>query len=346
MEYELRVLSGLHRGACLPLNLDDKLSLGSAADCDVVLVDQGMRRMELQVWLATDGWYASRCDKAGQLSNAIRLSWGHPEVLGGVVVTVCASAQPWVFISAEQAEQQALAAQPHSMQDFPSDALIPAPSALTEQKVQKGYKLIHRVILGGTLVLGFATFSISRTIGSDQDLMSPNWATEGRTQRAVERPTPAAEIRPPAASLPAQPTEALRSNTASQDRRTTEALAPLVIQRLKDVYLAEKLELDLSDTEWTIRGALDEEEKRQLERVLASFYKEHQVTIPLRLQVNSAEEMLPFKIQQFSGGALASVVVDDGTRLYVGDAHMGYTVQRIDGRRIVFAGKRKVEVIW
>ncbi len=335
MEYELRVLSGLHRGACLPLGPDERLSLGSASDCDVVLVDQGLQGMELQVWLADDGWYAARCDSSGRPSPEEYLSWGQPEVFGSVVVTICESSHAWTFMSPEQ-----VAPQPEVEPASPSSDVtaLYAPNAAANRKMQKGYKTLHRLILAGTLVLGVATFSISRTVSSDQDPMARLPAKFEPLKAAMLKEDSPSRYRISPDGMPAP-----LPNSGGSD---TEKLTHLLTQRLKDVYLADKLELELTDSEWTIRGALDDDDKRQIERVMAGFYKEHEVKIPLRLKVSSPEELLPFKIKQFNGGALASVVVDDGTRIYVGDVHKGYALQRIEGRRVTFTGKRKVEVLW
>lgn len=336
MDYELRVLSGLHRGACLPLGLDEKLSLGSASDCDVVLVDQGLQDMEMVVWLADDGWYAARCDSSGQTLAEEYLSWGQAEVLGSVVITVCESTEAWTFMSPDQVSPASAVEATSTSSDEPVASTSPAAA---DRKLQKGYKTLHRLIVAGAVVLGVATFSISRTVTSDHDPMA-RLPVKAAVPKAAMPPEDEwlskYRVTPEGMPLP------LSNGGAS----STERLSQLLTQRLKEVYLADKLELDLTESEWTIRGALDDDEKRQVERVMASFYKEHQVTIPLRLKVSSPEELLPFKIKQFNGGAMASVVVDDGTRLYVGDVHKGYALQRIDGRRVTFTGKRKVEVIW
>ena len=235
----------------------------------------------------------------------------------------------------------------------------------------RGRKVTRRLIVMGSVMLGFATFSLSRTVPSTEESRLPGasipWgdrqaAAAGRPSEAVPRgraappdidPCDAVVARvmaedqaqqrqqPPA---PQRPTAAAAA--ADKPPPSPAQLRAMMIQRLKDAYLADKLELDLTDTAWNMRGALDEEDSRLFGRILASFYKEHGVKIPLHAYVNSAEEMLPFKIQQYSGGALGSVVTSDGHRLYVGDSHKGYTLQRIDGRRILFAGKRKVEVVW
>ncbi len=337
MDYELRVLSGLHRGACLPLGPDEKLRLGSASDCDVVLLDQGLQDHEWVVWRGKDNWCAAKCDKLGKPLAEEHLSWGQPEALGSVVITICKSSEAWTFVSAEQ-----IAIPPDV--DSSGNNSAPSPRSTNEmgakRKAPKRFKNLHRGILAGTLVLGVATFSISRTVSSDD---APPVHTR------IKSPTPKSTMVPKfesVASYRVAPDGMPAPLATSWDGISTAKLSGLLKQRLKDIDLADKLELDLSDKEWVIRGSLDDDEQRQIQRVIANFYKEHQISIPLKLSVNSPEDLLPFKIIQFNGGPLASVVLEDGSRIYVGDMHKGYSLQSIDGRRVTFTGKRKVEVIW
>lgn len=337
MDYELRVLSGLHRGACLPLGPDEKLRLGSASDCDVVLLDQGLQGQEWVVWRGKDKWYAAKCDKLGKPTTEERLSWGQPEALGSVVITICEASAAWTFVSAEQI---AIPADVDASGKTLKSSAVDDPETGAKRKAPKRFKNLHRGILAGTMVLGVATFSISRTVSSDEE---PPKITRSKS------PTPKAALAPKFESLASY--QVAPDGLPAPLLGTAEAFSPaklssLLKQRLADVDLADKLELDLSDREWIIRGSLDEDEQRQVQRVTANFYKEYQVSIPLKLSVNSPEELLPFKIVQFNGGPLASVVLDDGSRIYVGDMHKGYALQSIDGRKVTFTGKRKVEVIW
>ena len=358
MNRELRILSGLHRGALLPLNEGEKLTIGSDPGCDIVLVDPGIHALVLSVQLASDGWEIERFDSKGQITDTQHLPSGAVALVCGVVLTVVDSSQVWTFISAQDAQDEMLRAQASSLQAPPTSANGQETTgrSLGGQK-NKGLpakskrKLTQRLLVMGAVMLGFATFSLSRTVATSEQ-SGPQAAMGNKDRsRTADKNKPLWDALP---SNPSRNSLEMTDKAVAKDsplgsatsEYSPEKLRSMMIQRLRDAYLADKLELDLTDSAWTMRGVLDEEDSRLFGRVLAAFYKEHNVKIPLHAYVNSAEEMLPFKIQQFSGGAMGSVVTSDGQRLYVGDSHKGYTLQRIDGRRIVFAGKRKVEVIW
>ena len=53
---ELRILTGLHRGAALPLD-GDAIRIGSAAENDVVLLDPGMPALACAIYRSeVSGW--------------------------------------------------------------------------------------------------------------------------------------------------------------------------------------------------------------------------------------------------------------------------------------------------
>jgi type III secretion protein D len=56
--------------------------------------------------------------------------------------------------------------------------------------------------------------------------------------------------------------------------------------------------------------------------------------------------MLPFKIRQVISGVNASIVTQDGERMYIGDELKGVRLVTIDSSILTFAGKRKIQVKW
>jgi Inner membrane component of T3SS, cytoplasmic domain len=63
MKQEFRVLCGLHRGASLPVSLGDTLTVGSDANSDVVLVDPGVRGLELTLEVTDEGMRYTRASR-------------------------------------------------------------------------------------------------------------------------------------------------------------------------------------------------------------------------------------------------------------------------------------------
>lgn len=72
----------------------------------------------------------------------------------------------------------------------------------------------------------------------------------------------------------------------------------------------------------------------------------HDIHFPVKVKIGNAEAMLPFRIQQVISGSNASIVTDDGRRMYVGDEYRGVALAAIDGGQVRFTGKHKVSVQW
>jgi hypothetical protein len=126
----------------------------------------------------------------------------------------------------------------------------------------------------------------------------------------------------------------------------TEGLGASMATCMADCLNTLCFDLTLQDEQWFMQAALDDEEAARFERILTSFIKQHNIAFPVHAWVGSAESMLPFKIRQVVYGSNASVVTQDGDRLYVGDEYRGVRLVAVAGDRLTFAGKRKIEVRW
>ncbi len=72
----------------------------------------------------------------------------------------------------------------------------------------------------------------------------------------------------------------------------------------------------------------------------------YEVNVPINVRIGNAESMLPFRIQQVISGNDASIVTDDGRRLYVGDEYRGMRLAAIAGNQLSFTGKRTLNIVW
>ncbi|BAP46062.1 type III secretion protein HrpQ [Pseudomonas sp. 21LCFQ02] len=129
--YELRVLTGLHRGAALPLS-GDQWSIGSSSGSDLALYDPGIKDRHCLLRLVDDTWSLARddgpvTDSEGHKVDAIeRLEPGTPFALNGVWLSVTSANTDW---PTEDEEQDAalfadslLAAEPET-RPLPASAL-------------------------------------------------------------------------------------------------------------------------------------------------------------------------------------------------------------------------------
>ncbi|KOC91408.1 type III secretion protein [Winslowiella iniecta] len=89
--FELRVLSGLHSGAALPLSGDSWL-IGQAETSDLLLTDPGIEAQHGVLHRADDSWQL-------QQQETVELVVGEPFELGSVWLCVAAADMPWSTVT-------------------------------------------------------------------------------------------------------------------------------------------------------------------------------------------------------------------------------------------------------
>ncbi|MBB3121945.1 FHA domain-containing protein [Pseudoduganella violacea] len=340
---ELRILSGLHRGASLPLG-EQHYVIGASDDADVVLLDPGMVERHAALHLTAAGWLlsAEEGELRGAASDALlteqAMQAGDCLRLGGVWIGLAAAGAAWTeppplppaTAGVPDKGHEADAATPgDGADDGPEwaaqepDAMPPpvaeveaggdapsaAPAAPAAARKRPRSRAMLLPALAGTALAGVATLAIS-----------------AKTPPAPP-PPPIVAIAPPAPPTPAALAQALR-------------------KRLADVDMLRRLDLQLNDGAWRIKAALDEDEALRLRRILAEFVKANNIGFPIDVELGGADTMLPFQIRQIVTGNQASIVTMDGQRIYPGDEHRGVRLTAIDGNRLSFAGRQPIEVKW
>jgi type III secretion protein D len=127
---------------------------------------------------------------------------------------------------------------------------------------------------------------------------------------------------------------------------TQEGLRQAFRARLAEVDLLRRFNLNLNDNSWEMQASLDEEDAARFSRILNAFMAANNIRFPVNARIGSTESLLPFRIVQVVSGANASIVTDDGSRLYIGDEYKGMRLAQIAGNRLSFTGKRNMEVKW
>jgi type III secretion protein D len=332
-DLELRILNGLHRGASLPLD-DQPQLIGSGDDADVVLVDPGIEprhavlRLDGGHWslLALDGIVRGAADDVP--ADQPQLAPGDCARVGRIWLTVTAQGAPWQDPPADPPPQ---AAAPEAAQadveealeplepEEPEPVAAPQPVESVPARAEKPRRRRSRIVmlpvaLGAGLV---AAAAYAYTARSGDPV--PAAATAGLKPVAVQPKAP-----PP----------------------SPEALRQAFRQRLAEVDLLRRFELTLDERAWTLRASLDEEEAARFRRILDAFVAAHHIDFPIDARIGGADTMLPFKVRQVVSGANASIVTDDGQRLYPGDDYKGVRLVAINGNRISFKGTQPIEVKW
>jgi type III secretion protein D len=343
MDLELRILAGLHRGACTPVTPGDELRLGSSEDNDVVLVDPGWAERPVPLRVSERGWTLG--DEGAEQPLGTTTDWL------GLRFTVCDAKAPWSFdeVAPKAAASDVLAAQaqlgPQEQQEPPAaaDETKPSPGAQTLAAVDEAAEpqemppqakpprrppqtpaLWRRWALsgGGVAVAALAAISLASAYAPQQPKHIDALLQAGEPAAAAAS-TPVAPVRPSAEEL--------------RNRFT---------QRLREAELLPHLEIQFNADGWQVRGNLGPDEAQRLERVIVRFIEQQRPGVGIETTILAAEELLPFRIREIRAGAMAAVVTSEGRRLYVGDSASGYTLAKVESNRVIFTGKRRIEVPW
>jgi type III secretion protein D len=318
--YQLRVMSGLHQGSSL--RLDEKPYLiGAGGHSGLMLSDRGIAAVHALA-LLTDGVCLltavdGNIGPADGTHVCIRLKPGQCVQIGPV----------WLALSGPALE-------PGLALPVVAAQLTPArPDVAAALPARPAKRIWLSAVLALTIVTATAAYAMH--IGS-----------------AVPVTSASAAVAPPAAA-PA-PVVALVPGTP-RIKPVVPGLIPVLSQqqlrqtfreRLESAALLQRFTLDLQDQLWAMQANLDDDELKRFERVLLAFVHEFDIRFPFNAKIGSAEDLLPFKVQQVIFGDYPSLVTKDGQRLFVGDEYRGFRLTSIAAGRLSFAGKRKLVMNW
>jgi len=307
--FELRVLSGLHQGAALPL-IGEHWLIGSDAAQDLALFDPGVASLHCRLQRAGDGWTLNAedgvvCDEQGHAHPVTELTLNRNFTLGSVWLCLSAAEDAWPAVPT------LIAATPRS--DAQSQ---PSPNAPPLEKVASRSRVFNRVsgvIIG--LLIG--------VVGSAWSL----------TRSSVVEPvtTPASTTMTPSGK---------RIHLASAEDTRHQLNTMLSERMLNDVSVQQTPE------GMTVNGNLKEESLLVYQRMLQRFKDRYDSPVALIDNVSTSRTGLPFVIVQIMSGPHAHLVTADGHRLYIGDELQGLRLTRIDDQRIEFDGERHYELHW
>jgi type III secretion protein D len=310
---ELRILSGLHRGAVLDLVEDaGTLAVGMSPQADVLMVDAGVAGIHCRLSSKAGRWYIEPAegrvfDAAGQLVKAsVAIERGASYRIGDVWIGFHAEGDPW------------------------DQAVPPAAAARAQQAdrtVASRYPRMKASSAGAMLAFVLLPAAVW--------FVSSAW---GRVEPRV------AAAKPGVSQSAQSAIQLAASAAASSVPEPAAGLAEEFTHALAERNLTDRLDLELSASRWNIRGSLDAEEQQRLERLLVHFTEKHQPDFPINVTLVSPADLLPFKVVEVISGKGAGIVTDGGDRVYVGDTVQGYRLSAVDPGKVVFVGKRRVEV--
>ncbi|MFY1668301.1 type III secretion system inner membrane ring subunit SctD [Pseudomonas sp. Pseu.R1] len=322
--FELRVLSGLHQGAALPL-VGDQWGIGSDAEQDLALHDPGVEQLHCRLQRDGERWVMNGADgqigdQEGHRHDTAELLPNTAFVLGSVWLCVSAAEDAWPTLPA--------VTQPLPNMEELAPEPEPAPTTPPLEKVESRSRLLNRttgIVVG--VLLGIAGSAWSLTRSSAPEPLAAGIATQPSAQ-SIHAPKKAA--------APAHK----RVHLANADDTRRQLNTMLSDRLLSDVSIQETAD------GLTLSGNLKPESQLVYQRMLQRFKDLYDSPVALIDNVTASSSGLPFTIVQIMSGPHAHLVTADGHRLYIGDELNGLRLTRIDDNRIQFDGERHYEVNW
>lgn len=331
---ELRILNGLHRGAALPLD-GAPLELGAGEAADVVLADHGLAQRHARLVPATTGWRLEALD--GEVHDAVTAAAqstidcppGGCARLGTVWICVSPVDAPWQAAPASVAEPGPQSGAQSGAQSGPvaPGAAAAAPSrAAAARTARAAARRRHLLLLPFLLVFFLCAATAYAFSARSAGVPSVSTGDDATTVSS----TPATPSTPPTPARPLTPA----------------ALRAAFERELDLAQMRDRFELQLDDDHWRMRADLGQEEQERFERMLARFVAAHRIGFPVDARIVPSAALLPFRVEQVLSGAQAGIVTDGGQRLFVGDEYRGMRLVSMKDGRLVFAGRRTIEVQW
>ncbi|MDQ0706226.1 type III secretion protein D [Pseudomonas sp. W3I7] len=131
----------------------------------------------------------------------------------------------------------------------------------------------------------------------------------------------------------------------------TELASPFEVRQqllnmLSERDLSQRVSLQVINGQVALNGDVSEEDLALVTRMLDRFGEQFDSVVPVLSRVRAHDNELPFKIVQIIGGANGHVVLEDGTRVFVGDQVDDLRLVMIDNSKVVFEGAQRYEVRW
>ncbi|MDQ0083801.1 type III secretion protein D [Variovorax boronicumulans] len=311
-EIELRILSGIHRGAAMSL-IDEPVALGCHPDCDVVLLDAGIQALHLRVVQRDAKWWAEPVDGAScKLANGQNL---------GVAVAIepklalCA-ADVWIAFASIDAPWDP---PPESIASKPEEAAVTT-SASARLPGQAAPAKRHRPM---RLALLIAALMAAGGLAAGALMLD----ADASRLRAAETVAVAALQKPPM-------------------RRSADQLRSDALGMLRDRQLEAVVQITTRAGYLFMEGELTSQERERFEESLLAMQRQFGATTEIEAKLTPLSAALPFGIQQVLMGRDSRIVLTNGREMYEGDLVAGFRLVAVRPGKLLFMGKRKVEISW
>ncbi|WP_158070172.1 FHA domain-containing protein [Motiliproteus sp. MSK22-1] len=327
--FELRVLTGLHQSASLPL-IGNQWLIGASEDCDLSLFDPGVKSTHLTLFQEGENWLfkdlqGSVKDRDGHLLDETQMvATNSPFQLAGVWLTICSAELAWEEMQGQELSEAAYALparpshSPASGPFTPQPESAEIPTLYTTASLTKSDEKKRRPMMLGLAALVAAIVTTSA------------WALSvakdtSQLQKLEKITNPGLRVR----------------NYLEGTAQVKTVLDGMLQQRE-----ITEVSVHISGTTVSLQGEVDKPSKERIQRMLRRFNKEHNTSTTVIDAVSIKTHELPFRIVQITSGSMSHIVTSKGQRLFVGDELDGVRLLSISSNRIEFGGKQNIEVTW
>ncbi|MGX5793010.1 type III secretion protein [Pseudomonas sp. ArH3a] len=119
-----------------------------------------------------------------------------------------------------------------------------------------------------------------------------------------------------------------------------------LVKMLSERELGQRVSLQVINGQVALNGDVSQDDVELVSRMLSRFGELFDSAVPVISRVRVRDGALPFKIVQIVGGPNGHVVLDEGSRVFVGDEVDGLRLVLIDNSKVVFDGAQRYEVRW
>ncbi len=119
-----------------------------------------------------------------------------------------------------------------------------------------------------------------------------------------------------------------------------------LLKMLNERELSQRVSLQVINGQIALNGDVSQDDVELVARMLSQFGEKFDSVVPVISRVRLRDTELPLKIVQIVGGLSGHVVLEDGSRLFVGDEVDGLRLVLIDNAKVVFDGAQRYEVRW
>lgn len=328
---ELRILSGLHRGAAIYPG-KASLSVGSDPGCDIVLLDEGVQGEHLVLEpLSTPGhptWQVFVSDRAARATDAQGSDWTSGATLAeGELIGL---GEVWLCITPANAPWMPPPAILGSAVPKAPDESRPMPRRRMQlpRLGRKSAWLTGTLALltTGVLLVFWGVMPIPSLAGAAA--ATGGWASPAQAQSPETAEAAEAE----------SPTRVPTANALSN--ATVEARRLFKERGLVQVSVA------VAAGQLRIDAELDESQRVKFENALIVLDKRLGGAIDIQAQMVQPKRDLPFTVQQVLMGPASRVVLSDGRILRVGESADGVKLTAVRPGKLQFMARRAVEVPW